>query len=61
MITEKLACGRANSFGCGRGKSFRDALVALAVVVRANVEIGMRLAAIPAKDFVSIRTLSLHS
>ena len=56
VVTEKLAGGRANRFGCSRRERFRDALIALAVVVGAYVEIRMRFAAIPAKDFVRIES-----
>ena len=58
VVTEKLAGGRANRLGRGRRERFRDALVALAVVVGAYVEIRMRFAAVPAKDFMRIETLA---
>ena len=57
MVTEKFAGRRANCCGCRRSESFRDALIALAVVVGAYVEIRMRFAAIPAQYFVRITRL----
>ena len=51
-ITQKLAGRRADRLGRGQRECFRDALVTLAVIVGAHIEIRMGFAAIPSKDFV---------
>src|SRR5216683_3138122 len=61
LVTEKLAGCRADRFGCRWRERFRDALIPLAMIVSTDIEIRMRLAAIPAKDFVRIETLTLPS
>src|SRR5438552_18407046 len=57
LVTEKLAGRRTNRFGCRWRERFRNALISLAVVVSTHIEIQMRFATIPAKDFVRIETL----
>src|SRR5438309_7032131 len=52
VVTEKLAVGGTNGLDSRRREDFRDALITLAVIVSAHIEIGMRFASVPAKDFV---------
>src|SRR6266699_894189 len=57
VVTEELAGGGSNRIGCLRRKGFGDALITLAVIVGADVEVRMRFAAVPAEDFTSMGTL----
>src|SRR5689334_13674798 len=58
VIPQKLSRSRTNRFGSGWRRYLCDPLIALAMVIGANVKIRMCFAAVPAADFVRIESLT---
>src|SRR5262249_56514060 len=54
FIAENLARSRRDRLGCGWSECLGDALIALTVVVRADIEVRMRFPSIPANAFARI-------
>ena len=52
VVNEHFAGCRADSFGSGWGKGFRDSLVTLAVVVGTDIEIRVHFTPVPPMDLM---------